>query len=267
MGNNKTRDIFKIQVKSKVGHSKFTLVFVHGNSQNLHLWDHQLKTSLFDAFNRMAFDLPGHGDSMKLDNYQIPFLVPILEDIFNNLGSIVLVGHSLGGHLILQSLPNIANCLGLVLIGTPPLKKPLNLNEAFAQDERMGLLFKDQLSPGEKKSMMDFIGCNNHPVAIGALEKTDPVFRTGIAHSISTGELSNEMDSLKTADFPVAILAGEMDPLVNKEYLNKIGFSTLWKQKVHYIPSSGHTPHLENSKAFNAVINEFVEELLTNGAS
>ncbi|WP_422080585.1 alpha/beta fold hydrolase [Ulvibacterium sp.] len=241
------------------GDSRTTLVFAHGNSQNLHFWDYQMESPLFGTFNRMAFDLPGHGKSVKMDDYRVKNVIPVISDTLQNMGSIIIIGHSLGGHLILQSLSSIDNCIGLVLIGTPPLKKPLNMLEAFAPDERMGLLFKEELSEKEREIMIEFIGCkNNRPLAQDALEHTDTKFRSHMANSVASGGLVDELEVLKNIDFPVALIVGETDQLINKSYLNSVHFPALWKEQVQYIPKAGHTPQLENSEEFNKLLSDFI---------
>ncbi len=248
-----------LHLESKKGDKNSTLVFVHGNSQNLHFWDNQLNSPFFNGFHCIALDLPGHGNSPKLENYQIPNLMTVLSNTINQFGQIVLIGHSLGGHIILQSLSKIKNCIGLVLIGTPPLKKPLNMNEAFSPDERMALLFKQQLSKKEREALLEFVGCNpNSSLAQDALEMTDAKFRSDISNSVAAGELVDELDVLKSIDFPVALVVGENDLLTNKDYVNTIGFPSLWKEQVQYIPGTGHTPQLKKPEVFNKLLSDFI---------
>lgn len=247
------------------GNKGFTIVFVHGNSQNLHFWDSQLNDSSFSGFTRVAVDLPGHGNSPKHKDYQIPNLLVILSNFLNQFGPIVIIGHSLGGHIILQSLSKIEHCVGLVLIGTPPLKSPINLHEAFNLDERMGLLFKEQLSAKEIATLIEFIDCLNNPsLAEGAIKRTDPKFRIDIANSVSKGQLMDELEILKSINFPVALMIGEGDQLINRDYLESIHLPILWKERIHYIPKTGHTPQLGNPGYFNKLLLKFLDDIHNN---
>lgn len=242
--------------------SKFTVVFIHGNSQDSNFWNNQLQDTLFENYHCVALDLPGHGSSPKIANYQIPNLVPILVNTLNEIGPCVVIAHSLGGHLAIQALPKITHCLGLMLIGTPPVKKPLNIEKVFASDERMALLFKDSLSKEEAQQFINFVGCsNNRNMAEQALQQTDTKFRVDIGVSVAQGELRDEVELLNTIEFPVALVVGQNDATIKPNYLSGLVLPTLWKNRVHYISNTEHAPHLESPKQFNPILADFLLEL------
>ncbi len=62
----------------------------------------------------------------------------------------VLVGHSMGGHILMEGLPTWKGLRGFVLFGAPPAKQPLNIGEVFQPNEHLGVLFKGKLSESEK---------------------------------------------------------------------------------------------------------------------
>lgn len=260
--------MIKLNVKIRHGTNAHlcTLVFIHGNSQNLHFWGNQLKEPILRDHNLMAIDLPGHGNSPKMEDYTVPNLISILSEHINQLGPNIIIAHSLGGHLTVQSLSKIKNCKGMMLIGTPPLRSPLNMQEAFAPDERMGLLFKENLSSDDRSSLCQFIGYADYTEwAMQALAQTDPKFRSDMASSIALGEMTDEIVELKKADFPVALVAGAYDALINKEYLEWAEFPMLWRKKVQFVANAKHAPHLECPRTFNVVLTDFVNDILKDG--
>jgi len=248
--------------QTKEDQEGLTLIFLHGNSLGASLWYQQISDTRFDTYPCVAFDLPGHGASPRLDNYQIPNLVPILADNINKFGRCVVVGHSLGGHLVLQCLDRLKHCEGLMLVGTPPLQRPLNMGEAFAADERLGLLFKEALSEDERKEIIKFIGCESSiDLAENALQSTDPKFRAGIAQSVANEELIDEIEAIEKINYPVAIVVGEKDATINMDYIESLSFPTLWKTKSIVIPNLRHTPQMENPDTFNLLLEEFVRSI------
>jgi len=105
------------------------VVFVHGNSSSAKSFD-QVKTS----FDVRAISLIGH-DGRKRDEYSINLTVTDLVDQLKEEEAICLVGHSLGGHICIDAVPSLTCVKGLVLTGTPPLKKPINLENAFLPNQ------------------------------------------------------------------------------------------------------------------------------------
>ena len=240
------------------------VVFLHGNSANSLIWQNQFKSELLQNFCMAALDLPGHGASPRLEEYSLTQLVNILVDSCQNSPKIVLVGHSLGGHLAIEALPKLPNCIGLLIFGTPPVKSPLNLQEAFLPDERISLLFKGQLNAMERVSFVSGICSDTSPAhsrLVESLLKTDPKFREGMGVSAANGEFSNEFVILKTTKLPIAVIHGANDALVNAEYIEKLEIPYLWKQKVHYIEASTHSPHIENPSRFNQLLFQFLEDI------
>lgn len=113
--------------------SESTIFFIHGNSQNLDIFRFQYESALLNEYRLVGIDLPGHGKSSKLASYNIDNMAKKLVRTINNLKSnnCFIVAHSLGGHLILQGIPNIKNLKGLLLVGTPPLRSLADMPKAF----------------------------------------------------------------------------------------------------------------------------------------
>ncbi len=86
--------------------------------------------------SRVAVDLPGHGSSVKgydneADFYMHSYCKVLLKLIASIDDDILLVGNSLGGHIAIEIAEDIKRLKGLVIFATPPVKKPLNLEDAF----------------------------------------------------------------------------------------------------------------------------------------
>ena len=77
------------------------MILIHGTGASKNWWD-PIAPLLLDKFNVIALDLPGMGDSDHCDVYSFEnFGNSVLSIIKNEklTENIVLVGHSLGGHV------------------------------------------------------------------------------------------------------------------------------------------------------------------------
>ena len=136
----------KISFDEINGHSSKTIVFVHGNSQSRSSFEHQLKDTAFCDYRLISLDLPGHGDSDSLSVYSIPIFSNYLSDFIQTmaLDQYMLVGHSLGGHIVVETL-NAISPAGILIAGASLVTKPIKA-EAFHAHEMMPYLYQDDLS-------------------------------------------------------------------------------------------------------------------------
>jgi amino acid adenylation domain-containing protein len=132
------------------GHASPALVFVHGLGCNRTYWDKQVK--YFSANHQVVtIDLPGHGDSgLNRDQWTIKAFGKDVVSVIEHLGlnSIILIGHSMGGPVIIEA----ASYLEKQLIGSIGvdtfhnlLMKPMTQQEVESVCERIKNYGKDSL--------------------------------------------------------------------------------------------------------------------------
>ena len=68
---------------------------------------------------------------------------------------------------------------------------------------------------------------------------------------------------LKSSGVPIALLNGNNDPFINKEYLDKLDLPNTWKQRVLYFENEGHSLQIENTAEFNATLLDFAKFVLS----
>lgn len=237
-----------------------TIVFVHGNSANHSIWHHQYDDPLFNTYKILCLDLPGHGNSPKMTNYSIPEMASVLTKNLNGLDNFVLVGHSFGGHVAIGALPNLPSCTGLFVFGTSPIKAPPNIAEAYLPHPDMGLLFQEHFNDKDIERLVELLCENGDGYDFRkSLGQTDKNFRITIGASLSNGEALDEIDILKNSTIPVLLSAGENDSLLNLGYLRKLNIPSMWPDEHFLFPNSGHSPQIDNPKAFNAKLYEFLK--------
>lgn len=229
------------------------ILFLHGNSLDALSFSHQMNDPGLAEYRLIALDLPGHGKSFRNGHYSVPGLARIIAEFIEEIGlrEFILVGHSLGGHVVLESLRSLSPS-GIMVIGTPPVLKSLPA-DIFLPHPDLGLLYQDELSSEEIRKLLVAFGTSSEPANIERFKKTDSNFRSRFAQSIAQGEYEDEMEIYTSLKIPKAMVLGTRDPIVNRAYLeNVVGPVTLI--------AGGHSVHEENPKAFNDILSAFAEE-------
>ncbi len=105
-----------------------------------------------------------------------------------------------------------------------------------------------------------------------ALKRSDDRFRASLG-AMALGRLPdlkipNELDIIKSLDKENTILAvvvGENDMFVNKDYLSELKYKkflpTLWKNEIIQIKDAGHAAQLEQPQVFNQLLEDFLNYL------
>lgn len=256
----------KCLFREKNRENPLALVFLHGNSLTGGYFQSQFNSTKLNHLRLVAPDLPGHGSSERTKSYSVSLMTQSIKDFCNYLEAdrIILIGHSLGGHLAIQSVREISNCIGIVLSGTPPLTGAEDIGKAFNPHQAVPLLFKGKLSESEVSIVIKSM--HSRPSEydfLEAFEKSDPVYRESLGISLANGELKNELDILNDINIPTAIIQGSDDPFVNLKYLSNLAITNLWHGKVHLLPECGHSPHVECSDAFDDLLEKFVNDVNT----
>lgn len=267
-----TLNNFEIAYFDNEKQANTTLLFIHGNSLNIQLFRNQLNNPALNKYRIVAPDLPGHGASAKSDNpekdYGILNFIDILQQLVKelNLKNIVLVGHSLGGHIAIHLMSALQKSKiavkGIAIMGTPPLTLPPVMDQAFLPNPAMGLAFKGELSNDEMEMLTSaFVHRETaFEMVKNSIKTADPLVRPMIGQSIATQLAEDESLILKNADVPLAVLHGKKDELVNVQYISELGLQ-LWENNIHYIADAGHCTFLENPAGFNAKLADFCREI------
>ena len=242
---------------------KTSLLFVHGNSLNSVTWDKQHE--LTKHCELTFIDLPGHGFSEFSETpettYSVDGYVSSIVDVAKKLDAerLILIGHSLGGHLVVNAASKIDNLVGIVAMGAPFLGMPPAMDRAFLPNPSIGYGFQGKLDDAQCMDLaLAFWSGDNPPYWIKeAIKNTDPNARAYLGQSMAQGKMYDELKILKSLQVPIAIFHGKNDTLVRREYFDEIEIPTLWKNQVHDM-EGGHCFFYENPRAFNALLEEFI---------
>lgn len=121
-------------------------VFVcHGNSSAAASVVSLLRSELATQLRFIAISFPGHGGSSRArdpdSEYNVEALGRTPARVIKRYQSprYWLVGHSLGGHALIEALEALPGAMGLVLIAAPPVS-PATMGQAFHADPSGGAI-------------------------------------------------------------------------------------------------------------------------------
>ena len=246
------------------------LFFLHGNSLAADTFGRQWLDPTLQRFRLVAIDLPGHGQSPAAPgNYSVPAMRAAVRATMQALGAeqAIAVGHSYGGNLLLELLPDLPKLRGLLTIGAPPVSTPAEMQAAFQLSETGMLFYEAALSAVQIDALARYCLRPNAPadeIALLAADiaRTDGRARPDLLASIGAGGMSDEVAHVGKTAVPLAFAVGEFEEAINFVYFEMLAVPSRWKKALHVVPGSGHSPFLENPAAFNQLLLDFA--LATN---
>ncbi|MEW4925032.1 alpha/beta hydrolase [Algibacter sp. 2305UL17-15] len=245
-----------MRYKVEKGSAKGTIVFVHGNSSSSIVFDEVLKSKLISQ-TKIAVDLPGHGNNAEAEDEVAKFSIENyrakLIELINTIDDdILLVGNSLGGHLAIEIAEDIERLKGLIIFGTPPLKKPLNLEQAFLQVEPLQTFFTEYPTDIEIEPAIHQVSYAKEcvPKLITDFKQANPKVRKAIMTDIAEDKFLDQYAVFTHLKPPKFIIAGKQDPSVNPEYLETVKDNCGESCELIKFDGCGHYPSIEKPEEF-----------------
>lgn len=242
------------------------VVMVPGNSLGADLYRAQLEAAELQAFRLVALDLPGQGLSPRVPALYGPdrlgaVLVAALEALAQGQPALV-VGHSYGGNLLLEELPQLPWLRGLLLLGAPPVGTAADLAAAFRLDATFQLLYTPELTAAQADDLAAWCLCAHAPAEQHALVaadvlRADGALRTALATYIGNGQLRDERAHAAATAVPLAFATGEQERGLDFAYFDTLAAPTRWGAALHLLPDAAHLPFLENPAVFNQLLLAF----------
>lgn len=247
---------------SACGDGEITLLFVHGWCIDQSYWSNQIEAFCSD-YKVVTLDLPGYGksgsnrESWTIEEYGKD-IVAVIDQL--RLTNVVLIGHSMGGDIILEAANT--NKAVIALIGIDNFKQ-------------VGIEYNDEMQ-AEIAGFMAMLKQNFREIA--------PAYAEGVLFHPSTDSLvkSRVMNDFKNADSTIAIAGLEalfeyttkefeqLSMLKQKIYLinsdatptNVEGLETAGvTYEVVDINATGHYPMIEKPDEFNHLLKQTIEKI------
>ena len=239
------------------GNGEICLVFIPGSGEDSKIWKYQ---RMFSKKYRTIFvDLPGIGKSDKCrDNYTIESYANDIKELITklNLNKVILIGHSMGGAIMLESICQIENqIIGLVGLDTLfPFDQSLYVQNSQEDIEKLTALYRDNPYGILKYRVLnEFLS-----------DKFDPIDKEWILHDVEqldihvlisqTVELAkwNLIDVIKDIHKPIRLIISSISEEKGKNEFEKYFNDTIFVKGLK---------HLLMIEDFN-LINQFLEDII-----
>ena len=246
------------------------IVLIHGNSASSAAWLPMYEEPVARQRRLVALDMPGCGASGRLASYSVTGLGAAIRNVAAAIGCEdgVFVGHSLGGHLLIEAMPKLPRARGFVVAGAPPLRKPPNTDEAFLESPALGFGLTGELTDQDINDWIAALFAPQNPVPDGLfadMRRADPRVRSGIQAGLASLEYTDEAEVVRMLRQPIAVLHGRLDAMVSRTYVESLPMPTLWRGRVQVIEGAGHYAHVERPAEFAALLGEFADDVFTAG--
>jgi len=247
------------------------VLFVHGNSSVKEVFDRQISAQFAQNRRLISMDLPGHGRSSDAPDPVATYAIDGFADAgleflrALNIEKAVLLGWSLGGHIVLEMAAQWSGVTGVVISGTPPIGgNPDDLAAAFLPSEHMELTFKSEFSEEEACAYAQETIGENVPLESWMIEgarRADGRFRSQMIEAAMSGRGRDQKEIVATLQVPLAVLHATEDPFISLDYLKQLSYAKLWRGAVQELPGAAHAPFWQDPETFNALLAAFLEDV------
>jgi len=236
-------------------------VFIHGNSSSPYIFNEIMDSNKL-LYTLVAIELPGHNKDDKTTdvnrfstkNYckELTTFIDSLED------DIFLIGNSLGGHLAIEIASKIKNLNGLMTFGTPPVKKPINFEEAFHSVPALQTFLTENPKDEDIWEAAEVAVFNKKHAKVIArdFKNSNPLVRKALLTDLTNGNWTDQYSQFLKLDVPKFIVEGEQDPTVNSDYLNALNNYCSTNCQIIKIDDCGHYPSLEQPENLIEIIDD-----------
>ncbi|HWL70005.1 MAG TPA: alpha/beta hydrolase [Geminicoccus sp.] len=241
------------------------LLLIHGNSSCRGVFARQLQSALADRYRLIAIDLPGHGQSDNAPDpvrtYSLPGFADCIIEVLGILGisELTILGWSLGGHIAIELLARFTGVKGLILTGTPPVRRN-GMAEGFVASPDRGLPGRRVLDETEIDAFArHMFGEPIEPFLRAALRRSDGRCREQMFAAARMGVGVDQRLTIERSTVPLAVINGSADPLIKLDYLDGIAYRKLWNGRCHRLDGAGHAPFWHAADEFNALAGQFLD--------
>jgi pimeloyl-ACP methyl ester carboxylesterase len=243
------------------------VLLIHGNSSCRGVFRRQFRSPLSYSRRLVAFDLPGHGQSSNAPDpvrtYTLPGLADAAIELLENLdiSEAVVLGWSLGGHVGIEMLHRFPGMKGLIITGTPPVRRD-GMAEGFVASPQFGLASRRDLSDSDVDAFAcAMFGLPVEPFLRAAITRADGRFRQRLFEAARAGEGVEQRVAVEKSSVPIAVVNGADDRLINLDYADAVAYGNLWDRRCHRLGGVGHAPFWHASSEFNSLVERFLEDV------
>lgn len=245
----------------EAGHSKNTLVLVHGLGASAERWAKTIPYFEKD-YHLIIPDLIGFGHSDKpIVDYTTDFFSNFLQQFLETAGIDTphIIGSSLGGQVTAEYASSNSNIEKLILVSpSGVMKQSTPALDAYI----MAALYPNEANAKNAFEMMEGSGIDADPQIVENFIERMKLPNAKMAFMSTILGLKNAeiiTNKLKTIHAPTLIIWGSKDPVIPIRHAD--GFvSSIKDCRFFRMDECGHTPYVQKPKEFAEIVLDFLKE-------
>jgi pimeloyl-ACP methyl ester carboxylesterase len=243
----------------EAGHSKNTIVLVHGLGASAERWTRAIP--YFEKnYHLIVPDLIGFGHSDKpLVDYTTDFFSDFLRQFLEASGieNPHIIGSSLGGQVTAEYASENSNIEKLTLVSpSGVMKQSTPALDAYI----MAALYPNEINAKNAFEMMEGSGIEVDPKIVTSFIERMKLPNAKMAFMSTILGLKNAeiiTNKLKTINVPTLIVWGSNDPVIPIRHAD--GFvSSIKDCRFYRMDGCGHTPYVQKPKEFAEIVLDFL---------
>ena len=241
----------------RYGTGTSAIVFVHGWTCDGTYWRNQVD-AFAGEYTVVTIDLGGHGDSgINRDDWSMAAFGEDVAAVVEaaDLDKVVLVGHSMGGAVVIEAAQLLRERVQLV-VAVDTLQEPTRLPYSEEESFRLWAPFRDDFAP----AMNGFVRRNfflaSAPSEIidwvaSDMASADAGIALAAGHALTTWNVPEGLASI--SDIPFVLINADYRPT------DAVGLREVHPDaRLILIPDVGHFPMLVRPESFNAVLRQIL---------
>ena len=211
-----------------------------------------------DKYHVISYDVRGHGESDKPENFTLEDHVEDLKRIIDeyNLSKPIVIGFSMGSYIALKTAETYPSLFSkIVLIGTKGKGKTSSIqnindeNKNMKEEDIFKIIRKKIFAPNVTLEQIQEFDKEIASLVVLTKEQNDAIDK-----ALLNFDLIEDANKVLT---PVLIMTGEYDGLNPVEEGKKV-FNALPNSTFEIIPNAGHIAFFENKEKVLSLINNFI---------
>jgi pimeloyl-ACP methyl ester carboxylesterase len=245
------------------------VLMLHGSGASKKVFSRQFDSSLAEAYQLVAIDLPGHGASQDAHDPELSYcvhgLASIVDEVIEQLtlDRPAIYGWSLGGHIAIQLAAERNDLAGLALSGTPPIGPgPIAALRGFHARWDVLLASKEVFSDRDADRFLRLCyGDSGTDGFLKDIKRADGRLRKYFLPSLMRGDCADQKRFVETTDLTIAMINGAEDPIIRHNYIEHLSYAALWRGKCQEISGAAHAPFWQQPQQFNSMMHRFLKDL------
>lgn len=247
-----------------------TIIFIHGNSQSIHIWDGLIHEPALTGYTLRRLDLPGHGHSPWSVNAENDYTLKGVSDYLRDFmlsnfnEEYIIVASSLATNIIAEIITQLPQCKGLFLVGPCVIGPGFSVSDIVQPNPHFGVTFTPDPTDEELEGMIGTWGvqleASLKKKCMQMFRDTDPQLRAQMGKCIALGEWGDETTNLEQLTYPVAVIYGEDEKIIFTDYLSRSAIR-MWRDGIIKIPHAGHCCQLDKPAELAVLIGQYAADI------